>query len=323
MPGDVLVETRKLTKVYRDFWGRQKKRALNALNLEIQRGEVFGLLGPNGSGKTTTIKLLLGLLFPTEGQAFVFGQPAGQVKKNERIGYLPEESYLYRFLNAEETLDFYGRLFNMPAERRRRRAGELIDMVGLAADKRRILREYSKGMRQRIGLAQALINDPELVILDEPTSGLDPLGTRWMKDLILQLRNQGKTVILCSHRLEDVQDVCDRIAILYDGELQELGEVKVLLQDAARLEVQASGVPLKDDLRRDLEEVLRRHGGRLESFGHPTTTLEELFLRIVAESKAHPGRRFLPPDSRPGRAEGAPGDGAGREPATGIRGSGA
>jgi ABC-2 type transport system ATP-binding protein len=315
MPQEVLVETRKLTKVYRDFWGRQKKRALNALNLEIYRGEIFGLLGPNGSGKTTTIKLLLGLLFPTEGEAFIFGQPAAQVRKNERIGYLPEESYLYRFLNADETLDFYGRLFNMPAGKRQERAKELIEMVGLARDKKRILREYSKGMRQRIGLAQALINDPELVILDEPTSGLDPLGTRWMKDLILQLRDQGKTVILCSHRLEDVQDVCNRIAILHEGELQELGEIKVLLQDANRLEVQASGVPLKDELRRDLEEVLRRHGGRLESFGHPTTTLEEYFLRIVEESKAHPGRRFLPPEQRPGPA----GDGPGREHAAGVR----
>jgi ABC-2 type transport system ATP-binding protein len=314
MPRDVLVETRKLTKVYRDFWGRQKKRALNALNLEIYRGEIFGLLGPNGSGKTTTIKLLLGLLFPTEGEAFIFGQPAAQVHKNERIGYLPEESYLYRFLNAEETLDFYGRLFNMPATRRQQRSGELIEMVGLGRDKKRILREYSKGMRQRIGLAQALINDPELVILDEPTSGLDPLGTRWMKDLILQLRDQGKTVILCSHRLDDVQDVCDRIAILYEGELQELGEVQVLLQDAARLEVQASGVPIKDELRRELEAVLERHGGRLETFGHPTTTLEELFLRIVEESKRHPGRRFLPPDQRPART-----DGAAPEPATATR----
>ena len=316
MPADVLVETRKLTKVYKDFWGRQKKVALRALNLEIYRGEVFGLLGPNGSGKTTTIKLLLGLLFPTDGEAFVFGQPAGQVKKNERIGYLPEESYLYRFLNAEETLDFYGRLFNMPADLRRERSRELIEKVGLARDRKRILKEYSKGMRQRIGLAQALINDPELVILDEPTSGLDPLGTRWMKDLILQLREQGKTVILCSHRLDDVQDVCNRIAILYDGELQELGEVHALLQDANRLEVQASGVPLKDELRRDLEEVLRRHGGRLEMFGHPTTTLEELFLRIVEESKAHPGRRFLPPDQRAARP--APADGPGREPAPGV-----
>src|ERR671933_1856578 len=148
MAGDVIVKTQNLTKVYRDFWGRQKKTALNALNLEINKGEIFGLLGPNGSGKTTTIKLLLGLLFPTDGEAFVFGQPGAEVKKNERIGYLPEESYLYRFLNAEETLDFYGRLFDLKAEVRRQRSQELIDMVGLSADKKRILREYSKGMRQ-------------------------------------------------------------------------------------------------------------------------------------------------------------------------------
>jgi ABC-2 type transport system ATP-binding protein len=177
----VVVETRKLTKVYRDFWGRQKKVALRALNLEIYRGEIFGLLGPNGSGKTTTIKLLLGLLFPSDGDAFVFGKPAADVKKNERIGYLPEESYLYRFLNAEETLDFYGRLFDLSPAERKRRSQQLIETVGLSLDKKRVLKEYSKGMRQRIGLAQALINDPELVILDEPTSGLDPEGTRWMK----------------------------------------------------------------------------------------------------------------------------------------------
>ena len=294
MAQDVIVETRKLTKIYRDFWGRQKKRALNALNLEIYRGEIFGLLGPNGSGKTTTIKLLLGLLFPSDGEALVFGQPAVRVSKNERVGYLPEESYLYRFLNAEETLDFYGRLFNLPPDLRQKRAQELITTVGLAADKKRILKEYSKGMRQRIGLAQALINDPELIILDEPTSGLDPLGTRWMKDLILDLRNRGKTVLMCSHRLDDVQDICDRIAILHDGELQELGAVSTLLEDANRVEMQASGLRLSDELQRDLEEVLRRHGGKLESLGHPTTTLERLFLRIVEESKAHPGRRYLP-----------------------------
>src|SRR5205809_320470 len=225
MAQEVIVETRKLTKVYRDFWGRRKKTALRALNLQIKRGEIFGLLGPNGSGKTTTIKLLLGLLFPTEGDALVFGEAAINVRKNERIGYLPEESYLYRFLNAEETLDFYGRLFDMRPALRRKKAAELIEMVGLSADKKRILKEYSKGMRQRIGLAQALINDPELILLDEPTSGLDPLGTRWMKDLIIGLREKGKTVLLCSHRLDDVQDVCDRIAILHEGELQELGEV--------------------------------------------------------------------------------------------------
>src|SRR4051794_16908606 len=156
----VVVETRKLTKVYRDFWGRQKKMALRALNLQIFRGEIFGLLGPNGSGKTTTIKLLLGLLFPTDGEAYVFGQPAAQVRKNERVGYLPEESYLYRFLTAEETLDFYGRLFNLSSSARTARSQELIKMVGLDRDKKRTLKEYSKGMRQRIGLAQALINAP-------------------------------------------------------------------------------------------------------------------------------------------------------------------
>src|SRR3954466_2679442 len=278
MPPDVIVETRKLTKIYRDFWGRQKKTALRALNIEIRKGEIFGLLGPHGSGKTTTIKLLLGLLFPTDGEAFLFGQAAADVRKNERIGYLPEESYLYRFLNAEETLDFYGRLFNLDPNVRNKRAQELIERVGLKTDRKRSLREYSKGMRQRIGLAQALINDPDLVILDEPTSGLDPLGARWMKDLIVELRNQGKTVIMCSHRLEDVQDVCDRIAILNEGELQSYGDVKTLLQDAVRLEMRASNVVLTEELEADLRAVIAKHGGHLDSIGHPTTTLEDYFL---------------------------------------------
>ncbi len=308
---EVIVETRKLTKVYRDFWGRQKKIALRALNLEIRKGEIFGLLGPNGSGKTTTIKLLLGLLFPTDGDALVFGQPAADVRKNERIGYLPEESYLYRFLNAEETLDFYGRLFDLTPAHREAKAQELIEKVGLKADRKRLLREYSKGMRQRIGLAQAHLNDPDLVILDEPTSGLDPLGTRWMKNLILELRSLGKTVLMCSHRLEDVQDVCDRIAILDNGELQAYGSVKTLLQDTNRVEMRASGLQLTDDLRRDLEEVLKRHGGALDTVGHPTTTLEDYFLRIVEESKAHPGRRFLP-----GATPGEGGDRVTRLPAS-------
>jgi ABC-2 type transport system ATP-binding protein len=299
MAYDVIVETRKLTKIYRDFWGRQKKVALRALNFEVRRGEIFGLLGPNGSGKTTTIKLLLGLLFPTDGEAFIFGRPAADVRKNEKIGYLPEESYLYRFLNAEETLDFYGRLFDLPPAVRNQRAAELIEKVGLKNDRKRVLREYSKGMRQRIGLAQALINDPDLVILDEPTSGLDPSGARWMKDVIADLRTAGKTVIMCSHRLEDVQDVCDRIAILNEGELQAYGEVAQLLQDTNRVELRASGLHLDPALRADLEEVLRRHGGTLDTIGHPTTTLEDYFLRIVAESKAHPGRRYLPGQDAP------------------------
>src|SRR3954462_5070547 len=261
MSDEIVLQTRALTKVYRDFWGRQKVRALKGLDLEVHRGEVFGLLGPNGSGKKTTIKLLLGLLFPTEGEALVFGTSASDVAKNEKIGYLPEESYLYRFLTAEETLDFYGRLFDMPADVRRQRAEALLDKVGLARDKKRVLREYSKGMRQRIGLAQALINEPELVILDEPTSGLDPPGTRWMKDLIVNLRNQGKTIIMCSHRLEDVQDICDRVAILSEGELQKLDSVRNLLEDVQRVELRAKGVQLSDALRADLEALIKRHGG--------------------------------------------------------------
>src|SRR5262249_22894181 len=175
------------------------------------------------------------------------------------------------------------------------KAQELIEKVGLKADRKRILREYSKGMRQRIGLAQALINDPDLIILDEPTSGLDPLGALWMKQLIVELKDMGKTVIMCSHRLEDVQNVCDRIAILNEGELQAYGDVRTLLQDSEHVEMRASGLqPDNQALRRELEEVIRRHGGNMESFDHPTTTLEDYFKRIIAESKAHPGRRFLP-----------------------------
>jgi ABC-2 type transport system ATP-binding protein len=286
---EVVIEIRNLSKVYRDFWGRQKVRALKALDLEIRRGEIFGLLGPNGSGKTTTIKLLLGLLFPSSGQARVFGKEASDVTKNERIGYLPEESYLYRFLNAEETLDFYGRLFDMPASVRRQRAAELIQMVGLEGAKRRQLKEYSKGMTRRIGLAQALINDPDLIVLDEPTTGLDPIGCREMKDLIVDLRSQGKTVLMCSHLLADVQDVCDRIAILHQGELKELGRVDSLLKIQQETQIRASG--LSEAAKEEIRSVIERHQGKLLTMDNPTTTLEELFLNIVQDSEARPGRR--------------------------------
>ena len=289
MPDDVVIQTRNLTKVYRDFWGRQKVRALKALDLEVQRGEIFGLLGPNGSGKTTTIKLLLGLLFPTSGQALVFDRDATDVKKNERIGYLPEESYLYKFLTAEETLDFYGRLFKMSRRQRRQRTAELIEQVGLERAKKRQLREYSKGMARRIGLAQALINDPELIILDEPTTGLDPLGTRDMKEMIIDLRKRGKTVVMCSHQLDDVEDVCDRIGILYEGELKELGRVDSLLKVRDVTEIHAS--TLNDKAQSEIREIIKREGAEVLSVGNPTITLERLFLDIVSESAVHPGRR--------------------------------
>lgn len=296
MASDVVVETRNLTKVYRDFWGRKKVDALKALNIHIERGEIFGLLGPNGSGKTTTIKLLLGLLFPSAGEALVLGKPASDVAKNERIGYLPEESYLYRFLNAEETLEFYGRLFNIPKAERRRRADALIEQVGLRHARKRILKEYSKGMTRRIGLAQALINDPELILLDEPTSGLDPIGTREMKDLILQLRDEGKTVLLCSHLLADVQDVCDRIAILHQGELKELGKVSDLLSIQEMTQITARG--LREETKAQIRRLIEQDGAEVVSVGHPSTTLEDLFLRIVRDSEARPGRRYLPGDRK-------------------------
>lgn len=293
--GEVVVAAQSLSKVYRDFWGREKVRALKALDLEVRRGEVFGLLGPNGSGKTTTMKLLLGLLFPTRGKALVFGREATDAAKNERIGYLPEESYLYRFLNAEETLDFYGRLFDMPAATRRQRAAELIEKVGLGWAKRRPLKEYSKGMTRRIGLAQALINDPELVLLDEPTSGLDPIGTREMKDLILELKDRGKTVIMCSHLLADVQDVCDRIAILHQGELKELGRVDSLLKVRDVTQIQAAG--LSKACEAEIRGVIERHHGELLSLDNPTATLEDLFLSIVRDSEARPGKRAAAPST--------------------------
>jgi ABC-2 type transport system ATP-binding protein len=289
MSEEIVIQTRALSKVYRDFWGRQKVRALKSLDLEIHRGEVFGLLGPNGSGKTTTIKLILGLLFPTEGDALVFGKRATDVSKNERIGYLPEESYLYRFLNAEETLDFYARLFDMSSETRQERVDALIKQVGLESARKRQLQEYSKGMTRRIGLAQALINDPDLILLDEPTSGLDPIGTREMKDMILRLKGEGKTIVMCSHLLADVQDVCDRIAILHQGELKELGRVDSLLTVADVTQISARG--LSDDCQNEIRDVISRHQGELLEMGNPTTTLEELFLSIVRDSEARPGRR--------------------------------
>ena len=284
-----VIETRNLSKTYRDFWGRQKVRALKALDLTIYKGEIFGLLGPNGSGKSTTIKLLLGLLFPTSGRAIVLGQDATEVKKNERIGYLPEETYLYRFLNAEETLDFYGRLFDMPASVRKKRSAALIEMVGLGWARRRQMREYSKGMARRLGLAQALINDPDLILLDEPTSGLDPQGSRDVKDLIIKLKSEGKTILMCSHLLADVQDVCDRIAILHQGELKELGRVDDLLKLHDVTQIRSTG--LSDECQAEVRAVIERHHGQVFKVENPTTTLEELFLKIVEDSEARPGRR--------------------------------
>jgi ABC-2 type transport system ATP-binding protein len=242
------------------------------------------------------------LLFPSEGDALIFNESTTNVAKNERIGYLPEESYLYKFLNAEETLHFYGKLFKISRAERTKRVSRLIDMVGLNLAKHRQLREYSKGMQRRIGLAQALINNPELILLDEPTSGLDPIGTAEIKELIRDLKNQGKTVVLSGHLLADMQDICDRIAILHRGELKELGKVSDLLtvQDVTQIKTRDLSAAAIEEIR----GVIQRHGAELIAVDHPTTTLEELFLRIVRESDLHPGRRRVgdkPIDGTPGK----------------------
>ncbi|CAN5591072.1 ABC transporter ATP-binding protein [soil metagenome] len=282
------IHTEHLTKVYKDFWGRDKVRALDDLSLTIERGEVFGLLGPNGSGKSTTIKLLLGLIFASKGSAHVLGHAAGSTAINEKIGFLPEESYLYKFLNGEETLRFYGRLFKIPRRELNRRVPELLDIVGLdAKSRKRKLREYSKGMARRIGLAQALINNPDLILLDEPTTGLDPIGTREMKDLIISLKDQGKTVLLCSHLLADVQDVCDRITILFRGKMQTLGQVKDLLQVRDITQIQTRG--MNETQKAEIKQYLSAMGVTDAEFTHPTTTLEDLFMRIVRENTGGSG----------------------------------
>ena len=294
---DVVLRAEKLRKVYHGWFGRNPVVALEGLDLSVRRGEVFGLLGPNGSGKTTTMKLLLGLIFPTSGSAEVLGRKPGDVSANQQLGFLPEESYFYPFLNADETLDFYGRLFRIPGAERKRRIDELIDRVGLAGARRRAIRGYSKGMSRRIGLAQALINDPDVLILDEPTSGMDPIGTREIKDLILDLKRRGKTVLLSSHLLADVEDVCDRIAIVKSGRLEVEGRVNDLLTVADVTQIRFRKAS-PESLKR-ITSILAEQGVDAE-VSHPRSTLEELFLRIVLKETRNPKsetRKDAPPIS--------------------------
>ena len=275
-----VVQVRGLVKVFKDFWGRPKAKAVNDVDFEVRQGEVFGLLGPNGSGKSTIIKILLGLLNPTRGFIRIFDHSPRDVKTKERIGYLPEESYLYKYLNSEETLDFFGGLFALDPKEKARREEQLLEMVGLKAVQFRTVGEFSKGMQRRIGLAQALINDPDLVILDEPTSGLDPVGCREIKDLILNLKARGKTVILSSHLLADVEDVCDRAVILYGGKIQQYGTLEELLteHDSIRFTMPA----LSEEAQREVMGVIKKHvkseDVRVEN---PTQNLESFFLNVV------------------------------------------
>ena len=281
------IETFSLTKIFSDWWGRSRVYAVDDLNLQVRQNEVFGLLGPNGSGKTTTIKMLLGLLHPTKGKALVLGGDGTDPRINSRIGFLPEESYLYKYLNARETLDFYGRIFGLPAQLRKMRVEALLDMVGLKAVANRSVGTYSKGMARRIGLAQALINDPELLILDEPTTGLDPIGTRQIKDLILKLAQRGKTVLLCSHLLADVEDVCDRIAILYGGKIQTQGQVRDLLQQSHKIQITTDAI--SDTTVKKIEQLIKDEDAEFEVTS-PMDKLETFFINTVvaAQQQAQP-----------------------------------
>jgi ABC-2 type transport system ATP-binding protein len=281
---EVVVSVRGLTKVFKDFWNRPKARAVDNVDFEVRRGEVFGLLGPNGSGKSTTVKLLLGLLNPTKGHIEVFGHSPRHVQTKSRIGYLPEESYLYRYLNSRETLDFFGNLFHLSKAERNSRAEQLLEMVGLGKTQTRAIGEFSKGMQRRIGLAQALINDPDLVILDEPTSGLDPIGCREVKDLIVALARRGKTVILSSHLLADVEDVCDRVVIYYGGKIQAAGTLKELLATPDTLQITTPVLP-RETLEHVLEIIRKDVSTGEVRVDNPTQNLESDFLPVVEKAK--------------------------------------
>jgi len=278
-----VIEIRNSTRTFRDFWRRPRVRAVRDISFSVRPGEVFGLLGPNGSGKSTTIKMILGLINPTSGSLRVLDHAPDHVRTKERIGYLPEDSYLYPYLTCEETIDFFGHLFNLSASARRERVEQLLEMIGLQQARKRIVGDFSKGMARRIGLAQALINDPDLVILDEPTSGLDPLGCRQVKDLILTLAKRGKTVLLSSHLLADVEDVCDRVAILYNGQIQAMGSVKELLEEQNRYQISFADLP-KESLEHLLEQV-RRETGQPVELERPQRNLEQFFLDVIRQAR--------------------------------------
>lgn len=273
-----------LTKTFRDFWNRPKACAVNDIDFEVREGEVVGLLGPNGSGKSTTVKMMLGLLYPSAGRLTVFGKSPRSVSIKRRIGYLPEETYLYKYLTAYETLDFFASLFQLSAKERKTRCEQLLDMVGLAHARNRPVGEFSKGMARRIGLAQAMINDPALLILDEPTSGLDPIGCREVKDLIKLMKKRGKTVVVTSHLLSDVEEVCDRIILLYGGRIRAQGPLNELLSIRASQTITTPELP-PEVLKKVLAELrLACPNGEIE-VAHPRMSLEDFFLDIVNRAK--------------------------------------
>jgi len=276
------VEIRHLVKDFKTSFKRQPLRAVDDVSIRIMPGEVYGLIGPNGSGKSTTMKALLGLVAPTSGDCAIFGKDSLKVDSRNEVGFLPENPYFYKHLSGEETLKFYGKLCGIKGAKLRDRVKELLELVDLTGASHRRIGGYSKGMLQRIGLAQALIQEPRLVILDEPTAGVDPVGSREIRDLIFKLREQGITVFLCSHLLEQVQEVCDHVGIIFRGKMIKEGK----LEDLIAIEDQTELI-MKDaspELVAEIEALIARDvSAQLIRTGKPRTTLERLFLR---ETKA-------------------------------------
>src|SRR5882757_613093 len=258
--------------------------AVKDLNLRIEPGEVFGLLGPNGSGKSTTLKIILGLVSPTHGRTEIFGRDSRLVESREAVGFLPENPYFYKYLSGEETLRFFGRLCGLGGARLKEQINELIELVGLTRARKRRLGTYSKGMLQRIGLAQALIHNPRLVILDEPTAGVDPAGSREIRDLILDLKRHGITVLLSSHLLAQAQEICDRVGILADGVLVREGHLQELIAIENQTELVITDA--SDELIHEIESIVNRSRAKLIEQRKSTTTLERLFLDATKKDGA-------------------------------------
>lgn len=272
------VEIQNVHKSFSGTWGKGGVYAVKGVSITIPQGSVYGLIGPNGSGKSTVMKMLVGLLAPHEGSCRVFGRPATASSNRREIGFLPENPYFYKFLTGEETIRFYGRLCGLGGRALTRRAQELLELVGLQDAAHRRLSGYSKGMLQRIGLAQALVQEPRLLVLDEPTAGVDPIGSRVIRDIILDLKERGLTVFLCSHLLEQVQEVCDRVGILYQGCLIAEGSIEELTDDPRRQQV------LLQDPSPELLEKLRAEAGDAWLASSPAhRSLESVFLRGIRE----------------------------------------
>jgi ABC-2 type transport system ATP-binding protein len=281
------IAVHELTKVFPvPFHPTRGVVAVRDLSLHIEPGEVYGLLGPNGSGKSTTLKIILGLVSPTRGRTEIFGRDSRLVESREAVGFLPENPYFYKYLTGEETLRFFGRLCGMRSAILKNRVNELLDLVGLNKARNRRLGTYSKGMLQRIGLAQALIHDPKLVVLDEPTAGVDPAGSREIRDLIMDLKQRGITVLLSSHLLAQAQEICDRIGILADGVLVREGHLRELIAIENQTELVLAGA--SDELVRQIESLINQSNAKLLERRKSTTTLERLFLESTGGNDEGP-----------------------------------